>query len=224
MNTLTRTLRTVTIGKDVEGATRAMLRYLGDDKGWRAFMAATPLVKRTWGPGKTKLAKRCAAKAGLPQYGVFGPRLETALRKAGAFDLKANKLLDDYADSLKPKKPKLVEPNQGFESLDKSLWEAYSIGRHMGMVDLGTWNPASTLPGSGAPSDHSVYPACAFDLGFYPRTGQNNPTARKFYEMMKNRPEVRYVILGNLIFSRENGERRYTAGNHDNHAHVSGYR
>jgi murein DD-endopeptidase MepM/ murein hydrolase activator NlpD len=110
MNTLTRTLRTVTIGKDVEGFTRAMLRYLGDDKGWKAFMAATPIVKRTWGPGKTTLAKRCAAKAGLPQHGVAGPALEAALRKSGAFDRRANQLLDEYAESISPKPPKLVYP------------------------------------------------------------------------------------------------------------------
>lgn len=220
MNTLTRILRTGCVGKDVEGATRAMLRYLDDDKGWRAYTAAAPVVRRFWGPGKTKFAKRCSAKAGLPQYGVFGPRLETTLRAAGAFDLRANKLLDDYADSVKPK---LVKPNQGFESLDRSLWQAYSIGRNMGLIDLGTYNPASSLP-SGRPSDHSVYPAVAFDLGFYPQTGQNNPTARKFYEQMKARPEVEYVILGNLIWSRDRGERRYTAGNHANHVHVSGCR
>lgn len=220
MNTLTRILRTGCVGKDVEGVTRAMLRYLDDDKGWKAFAAATPVVKRFWGPGKTTYAKRCSAKAGLPQYGVFGPRLETTLRAAGAFDLKANKLLDDYAERVKPK---LVEPNQGFDSLDRSLWQAYSIGRNMGLIDLGTYNPASTLP-SGGPSDHSVYPAFAFDLGFYPRTGEHNPAARKYFDMMCGRPEVAYVILGDKIYSREKGLRPYTAGGHMGHLHVSGDR
>lgn len=97
MNTLTRILKSGCVGKDVEGVARAMLRYLGDDQGWRAYVTAIPVVRRTWGAGKTKQAKRCAAKAGLAQTGAFGPRLETALRNAGAFDLRANKLLDDYA-------------------------------------------------------------------------------------------------------------------------------
>lgn len=220
MNTLTRILKSGCVGKDVEGFTRAMLRYLDDDHGWRAFAAATPIVKRTWGPGKTKLAKRCATSAGLPAYGVGGPALETALRDAGAFDAKANQLLDEYAESVKPK---LVEPTQGFESLHQSLWQAYTIGRNMGLDDLGTFNPDSRLP-SGKPSDHAVYPAYAFDLGFDPDIGQAHPAAHAFYEKMKGRPEVEYVILGNRIYVRGQGERPYTAGGHFNHVHVSGNR
>lgn len=220
MNTLTRILRTGCVGKDVEGVTRAMLRYLDDDKGWKAFAAATPVVKRFWGPGKTTYAKRCSAKAGLPQYGVFGPRLETTLRAAGAFDLKANKLLDDYAERVKPK---LVEPNQGFDSLDSSLWEAYTLGRNAGLTDLGTYNPASTLPGSGRKSDHAVYPAVAFDLGIDPDTGWNNLKARAYVQRIVGRKEIAYVILGDRIYSRR-GWGRYYSGGHLNHTHVSGYR
>jgi murein DD-endopeptidase MepM/ murein hydrolase activator NlpD len=106
VNTLTRILKTGCVGKDVEGVNRAMLRYLEDDQGWRLYVAALPVVRRTWGAGKTRLAKRSAAKAGLPQLGVFGPKLETALRAAGAFDMKANKLIDEYNDAHPPKPAK----------------------------------------------------------------------------------------------------------------------
>lgn len=218
---LTRVLKTGCVGKDVEGATRAMLRYLDDDAGWKAFVAALPIVRRTWGPGKTRLAKRCAAKAGLPQYGVMGPGLERALRDAGAFDLKANQLLDQYADSVQPK---LVAPLQGFDSLTRSLWQAYTLGRNAGLTDLGTHNPASTLPGGG-PSDHSVYPAYAFDLGFSPQTGWANLQARAVALKLAGRPEVEYVILGDRIWTDDGrGWHAYTAGNHANHIHCSGHR
>jgi murein DD-endopeptidase MepM/ murein hydrolase activator NlpD len=82
-----------------------MLRYLDDDTGWRLYVAAIPVVKMTWGAGKTRLAKRCAAKAGTPQYGIFGPVLESKLRAAGAFDLKANQLIQQYNAAHKPKPP-----------------------------------------------------------------------------------------------------------------------
>ena len=218
MNLLTRVLKTgVTPGKDVEGFTRGMLRYLNDGKNWLAFYASLPVVRRRWGPAKVELAKRCAAKAGLPQYGVGGPALETALRDAHAFDLIANRLMVEYANSLKPK---LVEPKQGFQSLDRSLWQAYTLGRNAGLTDLGTYNPASTLP-SGRPSDHSVYPAVAFDLGF---TSDTSAIAYAFFRSMIGRPEVEYVIYKNLIWSESKGVRSYTAGGHETHVHVSGHR
>ncbi len=216
---LTRVLKTGCVGKDVEGTTRAMIRYLNSGSEWTAFVAALPIVRRTWGAGKTRLAKRCAAKAGLPQYGVMGPALERAIRTAGAFDLKANRLLDEYADSIKPK---LVEPRQGFASLDRSLWEAYSIGRRLGLTDLGTHNSASRLPGGGM-SDHAVYPAMAFDLGFSPQTGWDNLQARSVALTLAGRPEIEYVILGSRIWTSR-GWGSYTAGGHFNHIHVSGRR
>jgi hypothetical protein len=120
----------------------------------------------------------------------------------------------------------LIEPVQGFPSLHRSLHEAYSVGRRMGLSDLGTHNPASTLP-SGAPSDHAVFPALAFDLGIEPDTGWENATARGFFMSMMGRAEVEYVILGDRIWSRprsSEGIRRYTGGGHENHVHVSGNR
>lgn len=118
---------------------------------------------------------------------------------------------------------RLVEPRQGWKSLDRSLWEAYSIGRNMGMPDLGTYNPMSRLP-SGARSDHAVYPAMAFDLGVSPANGYANPTGKAFFQRMVGREEVEYVILGNKIWSRTRGLHTYYGGGHDNHCHVSGIR
>lgn len=220
MNTLTRILKLgVTSGKDIEGVTRAMLRYLDDGKNWRTFYASLPVVRRYYGPAKVNLAKRSAVKAGLPQYGVVGPQLETALRKAQAFDEKANQLLDEYAESIEPK---LVEPKQGWGSLHRSLWPAYSIGRRAGFSDLGTYNSLSRLP-SGRPSDHAVYPAMAFDLGIDPDTGWNNIKARYYVQKIVRLVEVEYVILGNRIWVNR-GWGTYRFGGHLNHVHVSGKR
>ena len=123
----------------------------------------------------------------------------------------------------KPLPVELIEPNQGFASLTPSLREDFSLGRHMGLTDLGTYNPSSRLP-SGAPSDHAVWPAFAFDLGFSPQTGYANPLARTFFDAMIGRPEVEYVILGEKIWSRSQGLHSYTSGGHEGHVHTSGNR
>lgn len=99
---LTRVLKTGCVGRDVEGVARAMLRYLGDDAGWRAYTVALPIVRRTWGRGKATLARRCQAKAGIAISGVFGTTSEAKLRQAGAFDAYSDLLLDQYAESVQP--------------------------------------------------------------------------------------------------------------------------
>lgn len=114
----------------------------------------------------------------------------------------------------------LVEPKQGFASLERSLWPAYSLGRRLGLADRGTYNPSATLP-EGGKSDHAYYPARAFDLGFLPPVGYLHPIARTFFEAMIGRPEVNYVILGDVLWSQARGRRRYTAGGHLDHVHVS---
>lgn len=132
------------------------------------------------------------------------------------------------APEPKPIPPPPIEPTQGWASLHRSLHAAYSLGRGegYGFSDLGTYNPASKLP-SGAPSDHALYPALAFDLGIDPDTGYSHPAARAYFHSMIGRPEVGYVILGDRIWSRARaaeGVRRYTGGGHMNHLHVSGVR
>ncbi len=221
-NLLTRTLELGCRGKDVEGCSRALLRYLGDDAGWRAHTTALPGVRQYFGTGKRVLTKRAQAKAGVPQSGLFGTTTEAKLRQAKAFDNFADGLLDEYAVSIRPKPPPFVEPRQGFESLHRSLWEAYSIGRRAGLSDLGTFNPDSRLP-SGRPSDHAVYPAFAFDLGFDPDTGWANEQARRVALALGGRPEIEYVILGNRIHI-DGGWRSYSSGGHFNHLHASGRR
>lgn len=223
MTGLTRTLRLGSVGADVEAWARGAHRYLHDGQ-LVAFSEQRPIVKRTFGVGKLLLAKKCAGKAGLPQYGVVGPELDKKMRKAGAYDLVSDALFQQYADSLEPPKPPpLIEPNQGFSSLHHSLWQLYSDGRRLGLTDLGTHNRDSRLP-SGSPSDHAVWPAMAFDLGISPDTGYEHPVGRKFFDMCVGKPEVEYVILGNRIWSRAQGLHAYTAGNHANHLHISGNR
>ncbi len=194
---------TLKLGSTGAAVTRAK-KLVNQDLGTTAN--TTPV----FGPFFRTLVKRVQKKHGIPQTGWIGPATWEALA---------------------PPLPPLVKPKQGFESLTDDLWRNYTEGRNMGLSDLGTWNPDSKLP-SGNPSDHATSrldgkicePACAFDLGFVPATGQNHPVARSFFNSMIGRPEVNYVILGTLIWSREHGLHAYTAGGHDGHVHVSGHR
>lgn len=119
---------------------------------------------------------------------------------------------------------KLVEPVQGFESLDRSLHLAYSMGRVRGFTDLGTY--------VDKPGDHGIGPPCfAFDLGRKDRffnKGWNYLKARRLAKLYWREHEalsINYVILGRQLISRE---RPYwhplTTGDtsHDFHIHVSG--
>ena len=85
----------------------------------------------------------------------------------------------------------------------------------MGLTNLGTYNPASRLPGGGL-SDHARYPARAFDVGGPPAT------LDRFFRAMINRPGVEYVIYRDKIWSRSRGLHAYTSGGHETHVHVSG--
>lgn len=152
---------------------------------------------------------------GIPQTGVIGPATW--------------KQFDRYLTARERERwldvPRLVEPRHGWGSLRKDLWPIYSRGRSKyGLTDLGTYNPASRLP-SGAPSDHAVYPAAAFDLGCSPATGWANVKARAFAIDAVLDPAVEYVILGDRINTKDGlGWRHYGAGGHLNHVHVSGRR
>ena len=112
----------------------------------------------------------------------------------------------------------LIKPRQGFESLRRDGWALYTFGRRLGARDSGTHNAASTLPGGGK-SDHAYWPARAFDLSLTDTF--TRARARWYYKQCKGREEVEYVIFERLIWSRENGEKPYTAGGHDTHVHVS---
>lgn len=209
------------VGLDVEGWALGAHAYLRTGKA-DEFKLQSPIVRQTFGVGKRTLAKKCAAKAGLPEYGVVGPELFDRMLKAGAFQGRAGELLAAYAEANAP----LIEPIQGFKALHQSLWRIYTIGRMMGLHDLGCYNPASRLPGSGRPSDHAVYPAMAFDLGVDPDNGWDNLAGRRFFYECLDRPkDVEYVILGDRIaFTSDRNVRPYRSGGHLNHVHVSGHR
>jgi len=118
----------------------------------------------------------------------------------------------------------LVEPRQGFDSLHKSLWLAYSMGRKRGFTDLGTY--------VNKPGDHGVGPPCyAFDLGRADRfffKGWGYLKARrlaKLYVANYRSLSINYVILGRRIWSRSKPYwHPLTTGDtsHDFHIHVSG--
>lgn len=207
-------------GLDIEAHGRAMHRYLKDGQ-LSAYTKQPTKMKRTYGVGKRTLAKKCALKAGLPQYGVVGPALYWAMQDANAYDVLANHMIDVYIAASK--KPILVEPRQGWESLAKVLWPAYSEAMlTAGMSDLGTYNPYSRLP-SGKPSAHASWPARAFDVGIEPDTGWANLPARTLAQSLARRPEIVQVILGNEIYTTARGWHSWNGGGHQNHIHVQGY-
>lgn len=219
---LTRTLRVGSAGDDVRAAKRTVARYLGGNR-LKTLVSRPLAVQRRFGPFFAVDVVRARRKAGFDSRPVFGPTFLAYLADKGAPDALAVHLFNQYRDAQTPPKPRYVEPKQGFGSLDQSLWELFSAGRHMGLTDLGTFNPASRLP-SGRPSDHAVYPARAFDLGFSPATGNKHPVASEFFKLCVGRPEVQYVILGSRIWSHQSGIYSYTGGGHEGHVHVSGRR
>lgn len=144
--------------------------------------------------------------------GSFGTRLERLLRGVDELPADYRRRRDKRA-----KEVKLIEPKQGFDSLDRSLWEPYSIClRSFLSYDLGTY--------ARKPGDHGVWPSMAFDIGFRPWTGWNHPAARACFWKMAAHPKVEYVILGTKIHFKASGLRPYSLGGHENHLHISGFR
>lgn len=175
-----------------------------------------PLVEALakWDPGKAGYGKGRWEK-------IRGTRVPAGLPHAGEYALDGpalNMIQDEYAALHPP--PPVVMP---VASLHHSLWDAYAEAlRTPGLFSLGTYNPASRLP-SGLPSDHAVYPAYAFDIGFNPDVGWQHPVARPYAEKTAKRWEVEYVILGNMIHI-DGGWRTFRGGGHLDHIHVSGRR
>ncbi len=191
---------------------RAVHRVLG--VGSLTTFASKPAVwRRSFGPVKKRQVAAAQRKLAAEANGMIGPATQSALTP----------YLDAYARGLlKPAPPdvKLTAPTQGFGSLSRKLWWVFSLGRGMGLSDLGTFNPQSRLP-SGAPSDHAVFPARAFDLGFSRLT---RAAADRFFDELTGHPDVEYVIMEQKIWSRSRGLRVYTSGGHETHIHVSGRR
>lgn len=214
---LTRVLKPGMYGKDVQGVRRACNLFVG-----REVPTAPIVVQRTFGLGMTELVKAAQDEAVIPKSGVAGPALMEALRRADAFDAYATQLLNQYAAEHPPKppKPRLVEPKQGFRALQASLWPSFSVGRsEYGLSDLGVYNPSAANIAMG--SDHAVYPAAAYDLGF---TSRNRASAQAFFRWVITQPTTRYAIFERSIWSRAYGLRRYGGIPHETHVHVSGYR
>lgn len=128
----------------------------------------------------------------------------------------------DLLDRYRKRHGKLVEPRQGFNSLNENLWLAYSMGRRRGFTDLGTY--------ANKPGDHGHRPSDAFDLGRKNRffnKGWNYLVARrlaKFYVKHHKALNINYVILGDKIWSRQHPYWHHYGPDksHFFHIHVSG--
>lgn len=110
---------------------------------------------------------------------------------------------------------------QGASSLTPTLQPIMAVALSQGFTNLGTHNANSRLPGGGV-SDHAKWPAEAFDIGGF-SGGWGNAKARRLFGWLIQQPGVKYVILGDKIWSRSRGLHAYTSGGHDTHIHVSGY-
>lgn len=135
-------------------------------------------------------------------------------------------LLNAYRD----KHGSFVRPNQGWDSLHKNLWLAYSLGRKRGYYDVGTY---ANKPGDHSWGDRHGSPgtALAFDLrrkGWLGRWGWGYRNARKFARFLWENHEalkLDYVIVGRELISRSKPYwHPLTTGDtsHDWHIHVSG--
>jgi hypothetical protein len=124
----------------------------------------------------------------------------------------------------------LVEPIQGWYSLHRTLWLAYSSVIKRGYYDVGTY---ANKPGDHSWGDRNDEPgqALAFDArrkGWLGRFGWGFRNAQKTAQWLWENHEalnINYVIVGRRVISRE---RPYwhdlTTGDtsHDWHLHVSG--
>ena len=90
-------------GKDVEAVRRGGIRYLHDDKRWKAYTQMAVASRRTFGPGMKALVKDVQKAAGLVADGKAGPAVDRVLRKSGAYDARCDALLEQYADGILPK-------------------------------------------------------------------------------------------------------------------------
>ena len=210
-----------TSGKKSKGPTAEALKRFASRMGkmpWRQFdqhynaelEAALDEIdpgNNGYGKGRWELVRKTRVPVGLPHEGEY------------ALDGPAVNLIRDEYVALHPPPPAVIP----VASLHYSLWDAYGEAiRTPGLFSLGTYNPDSRLP-SGLPSDHAVYPAYAFDIGFDPDLGWAHPVARPYAERTAKRYEVEYVILGNRIHI-DGVWRAYSGGGHGNHVHVSGRR
>lgn len=125
---LERTVKMGTVGLDVEAHTSAMHRFLktGD---LIAFRKQPVRVRQTFGVGKRTLAKKSAAKAGLPEYGVIGPALYAAMWEASAYDVTAKKQLAQYSASVHALEPRARVVKAAQQYLASARHIAYSQQR-----------------------------------------------------------------------------------------------
>ena len=172
--------------------------------------------------GATVLQACEAAGAEVPRF-CFHDRLSVTRAKnkpkEWAFDQRA---IDLFVKANRQLNPPFIEPRQGYASLDRKLWGLYAFAIRAGATDCGTHNAASRLP-SGRASDHSLWPAKAFDACFSPATGLGNPIALKIWNEAVGHPSVKYVIAGDRIWSPDRGSRSYSHGGHYGHVHISGW-
>ncbi len=206
-------------GPDAEAVGRALIRAKCYKMPIRVYNRMPKKWKQRMGPRKMDALMKFKRQKALKNKTKRTYDSVAHYRLLRYFDGKAHDLYRQCKTPAPPPIIKLIEPNQGWNSLVKYFWDEYSLARtkHK-MSDLGTYNPASRLP-SGRPSDHARYPARAMDLGFSPYP---NKLAYEFFKDMIGEPEVEYVIYGNQIWSRSSGLHHYGYGGHYNHVHVSG--
>lgn len=182
---LTRPLKMLplpSVGADVEAWARAAHRYLHDGQ-LDAFEKQKQIIRRTFGDGKRALAKQCAKKAGLPQYGIVGPVLDAAMREAGAYDSLSDALFAEYADAHKPD----LALAKALELLD--LCRTFTGGYLLGG---GHGHPLSTLTTSQNLDCSSSTSLALWRVSLFEQT---YPQVSGWFETWEDRGRGKYVTI-----------------------------
>lgn len=92
-------------GKDVEAVRRGSIRYLDDDKAWKAYTKMKTAQRRTFGSGMKLLVGRVEKAASIKVDGTAGPAVDHVLRVNGGYDARCDQLLAEYAAAHAPPPP-----------------------------------------------------------------------------------------------------------------------
>lgn len=154
MTPLPRTLTKGTVGPDVDGVGRALVRaglmLRGTVAPIRVYSAMPEKWRRTYGTRKMDAVNRLRKAEGWPTSGTYGPKVHQVLIDSGAFDAKAIALLKAYKPT-----PVLTPPQRVRGAIQDFCERAEVYERR--------WHYTQRRPytGKGVPPDETHYNDCS---------------------------------------------------------------